>query len=283
MINAYVKGQALKLSHGKIVADSVNYLEFFAQFLTADWDGLQKYVHFQKGERRIDFPLENNHVAKQMGINLDVGTWSIWIHGSEIVDDRLVTRITTEIQTLIVEASGSTDINGELLPITPPELAEILQAKIGNLDELITDSKSNLVEAVNEVASHEGGGGGTQDHSMLVNRNLPDQHPMSSITGLSAALAEMEQGFDADIDALADVLEATELALSAEIEDKQPKGDYLTLETLPDATTETAGVVKLDNDAVEGSTNAITSGAVYRLLGNANQLADEIFYKLGVV
>lgn len=43
------------------------------------------------------------------------------------------------------------------------------------------------------------------------------------------------------------------------------------------------GVTQVDDYPIEGSTNAITSGAVYRLLGNADQLATEIFNMLGVV
>lgn len=52
-----------------------------------------------------------------------------------------------------------------------------------------------------------GGSGGTADHSKLTNRDAKDQHPMSAITGLAAALAE-----------------------------KQPKGNYLTQDNLQSAT-----------------------------------------------
>lgn len=51
------------------------------------------------------------------------------------------------------------------------------------------------------------GGGGTADHSQLINRDKADQHPMSSITGLETAL-----------------------------EDKQAKGDYITADGLQGAT-----------------------------------------------
>ncbi len=51
------------------------------------------------------------------------------------------------------------------------------------------------------------GGGGTADHSQLINRDKADQHPMSAITGLEGAL-----------------------------EGKQAKGDYITADGLQDAT-----------------------------------------------
>lgn len=57
------------------------------------------------------------------------------------------------------------------------------------------------------AALKAGGSGGTADHSKLTNRDAADQHPMSAITGLAAALAE-----------------------------KQPKGNYLTQDNLQSAT-----------------------------------------------
>lgn len=57
------------------------------------------------------------------------------------------------------------------------------------------------------AALKAGGSGGTADHSKLTNRDAADQHPMSAITGLAAALAE-----------------------------KQPQGNYLTQDNLQSAT-----------------------------------------------
>ena len=37
-----------------------------------------------------------------------------------------------------------------------------------------------------------GGSGGTNDHAVLINRDLPDQHPISAITGLDNRLANIE-------------------------------------------------------------------------------------------
>lgn len=83
-----------------------------------------------------------------------------------------------------------------------------IQAEIGNLEDLETGDKSNLVAAINEVAQSGGGGtGGTSDHTKLQNRDAEDQHPMSAITGLTNALAG-----------------------------KQPAGNYLAQDDLQDAT-----------------------------------------------
>lgn len=83
-----------------------------------------------------------------------------------------------------------------------------IQTEIGNLEDLETGDKSNLVAAINEVAQSSGGGtGGTSDHTKLENRDADDQHPMSAITGLTDAL-----------------------------DGKQPTGNYLTRDDLQDAT-----------------------------------------------
>lgn len=43
------------------------------------------------------------------------------------------------------------------------------------------------------------GGGGTFDHSLLINRELPDQHPIEAITGLSEALESASEGLSNEI------------------------------------------------------------------------------------
>ena len=80
-----------------------------------------------------------------------------------------------------------------------------IQSEIGNLEDLGTVDKSNLVAAINEVAQSVGGS--TSDHTKLKNRDADNQHPMSAITGLTDALAG-----------------------------KQPTGNYLTRDDLQDAT-----------------------------------------------
>lgn len=89
---------------------------------------------------------------------------------------------------------------------TPAEHAgfDRLRAEIGELADLQTDAKDNLVAAINEAART---GGGESDHSKLINRDAQDQHPIGAIAGLADALAG-----------------------------KQPKGDYLTADKLQSAT-----------------------------------------------
>lgn len=76
-----------------------------------------------------------------------------------------------------------------------PDVYQQIIGTLGNLQELSTEHKDNLVDAINEVkkiadAGGSGGGGeqGTIDHSKLINRDVADQHPMRAITGLEEAI-----------------------------------------------------------------------------------------------
>lgn len=71
-----------------------------------------------------------------------------------------------------------------------------------------------------------GAGGGTSDHNLLINRDLPDQHPMSAITGLEN-----------------------------ELEGKQPIGDYATTQEVD----ELANIVdgKADSDEIPTKTSEL--------------------------
>ena len=83
-------------------------------------------------------------------------------------------------------------IPGDADPPDAPSKAwfEKILSDIGDLSDLDTESKENLVAAINEARQTGGGGaGGTNDHSKLSNRDAADQHPIGAITGLEVALA----------------------------------------------------------------------------------------------
>lgn len=105
--------------------------------------------------------------------------------------------------------------------------AKIL-SDIGDLSDLDTAAKENLVAAINEARQACGGGaGGTSDHQKLSNRDAADQHPIGAITGLDAALAG-----------------------------KQPTGNYLTNEALAGAVDDALAQAKASGefDGADGKT-----------------------------
>lgn len=132
MINGFINGQDLRLSQPKIVADTIDYLEAVFKFQTADWDGLEKWAHFQKGDVVYDVMLENDKISKDKHLNLTAGYWYVYLHGNAFQGGQMVQRITTDIAKLAVEQSGVLD--GDPLPLVPPSVAGQLSARIANLE-----------------------------------------------------------------------------------------------------------------------------------------------------
>lgn len=64
----------------------------------------------------------------------------------------------------------------------PP--VEIQQA----IDDRLTTTSKTVVGAINELAEKQYAAGSAGDHSALLNRNLPDQHPIIAITNLDQTL-----------------------------------------------------------------------------------------------
>lgn len=117
------------------------------------WDGLQKTVVFRGAVTKdvldsgseVTIPAE---VVSRAGIYLYMG-----VYGVDTANNVVVPTIWTELGFVhgAVAPSGDTSVDPSL-----PVWAQI-QAMIGNLDDLDTDAKSNLVAAVNEALT-EGGG-----------------------------------------------------------------------------------------------------------------------------
>lgn len=221
MIELVIKGQDLYISNPVIAADTIDYLEAAATF-SDDWNGASKFAHFQQGDKSYIIQLTDDKIRQEDHLNLGSGKWSVFLHGNTL-DGK---RITTVVKEIEVKPTGA--LNGEPLPEMPLPVAEQIaaiaqsvrdDADAGKFDGAGLDitgatvGQVAVVKAVDEngkptewePGDMTGGGGGTTDHRKLTNRNLPDQHPMSAITGLETAL-----------------------------EGKQPKGDYLTSKSVPE-------------------------------------------------
>lgn len=154
MIVGYINGQSLELHHSSVVEKSVDYLTADFQFMTNEWKGFRKWVHFSKGDIHYQIELKNDRVLKTDHLNLSSGEWDVYIHGSL---EREI--ITTNKAKLVVEATG--ELEGEHPEETPiPPYDDILN-KMGDIENLKTTDKTNLVNAINEVLRKANQGGGT--------------------------------------------------------------------------------------------------------------------------
>lgn len=153
-----------------------------------EWDGLNKTAVFEGSGKRItqlglgeSCTIPHEVMAKHGGA-LRVGVYGRTQDGSAA---------TPTIYAQLGMIQRGADPNAD--PSTAPTLAvwEQIQDQIGDLSDLMTEDKADLVAAINEAAK-SGGGSGTTDHSKLTNRDKADQHPTSAITGLTDKLQEVD-------------------------------------------------------------------------------------------
>lgn len=201
MIKVHISGnRADVIEREPLTSGTVGKVINFA--FTEDWRLLIKYAVFEGSGRRIaltnigDSCIIPHEVMAKHGGALRVGVYGRTADGSAATP-------TVYAQLGIIQRGADPNADPSTKP-TLPVWAQ-LQAQIGDLSNLTTEDKTNLVAAINEAAQTSGGG--TGDHSKLQNRDAADQHPMSAITGLVSAL-----------------------------EGKQPVGEYLTLNNLQSAT-----------------------------------------------
>lgn len=154
MLTGYIRGQELRISTPEIAADSIKYLEAEFHFAGRDWDGYVKTAYFINGTSKFALVLADDRITADMGLNLTAGEWEVKLSGV-----KGGSRITTTTEHIYVREFGSTD--GTLPDVTATQAEQIL-AKIGDLANLTTEDKTNLVAAINEAAKSGGGGGQTE-------------------------------------------------------------------------------------------------------------------------
>lgn len=155
MLTGYIRGQELRISTPEIAADSIKYLEAEFHFAGRDWDGYVKTAYFINGTSKFALVLADDRITADMGLNLTAGEWEVKLSGV-----KGGSRITTTTEHVYVREFGSTD--GTLPDVTATQ-AEQIQAQIGDLANLTTEDKTNLVAAINEAAKSGGGSGGGKD------------------------------------------------------------------------------------------------------------------------
>lgn len=144
MIVGYINGQSLEIHHSTVVEKSVDYLTADFHFMTNEWKGFRKWAHFSKGDIHYQIELKNDKVLKTDHLNLSSGEWDVYIHGSF---EREI--ITTNKAKLVVEVTG--ELEGEYPEETPITPYDYILNIIGQIDKLDTETKINIVSAINEV------------------------------------------------------------------------------------------------------------------------------------
>ncbi len=133
MIVGFVHGQTLRLNASGIVADTINYLTARFTFQTSDWDALEVWAHFSKGEDTYDIRLDDGQITQDMRLNLSAGKWRLYLHGNRYADGEVIQRVTTEVKTFDVSPTGTLD--GEPFPEIPASETERINARLEALEQ----------------------------------------------------------------------------------------------------------------------------------------------------
>ena len=121
MIEFYVSGQTLRVYTPVIAADTLNYLTAKVWFLSDDWAGYTRWLHFRKGEgvgtEVYDLILDgNDSITEDKGLNLTTGEWTVYLSGN-----REGSRLTTAPVILTVKESGLVDAPLHAMPLSVAE------------------------------------------------------------------------------------------------------------------------------------------------------------------
>ena len=135
MITGFVSAQKLNIKQPVIAADTINYLTAQFMFLTSDWRGALKWAHFKQGQTTYDISLTDDRISENDHLNLTVGEWEVYLHGTK--DGQ---RITTTVEKLTVQPTGT--LNGQPLPKIPLSAAEQIDLKATHAEQMAQDVKN---------------------------------------------------------------------------------------------------------------------------------------------
>ena len=131
------------------------------------------------GARPLEFDVESNTIVLPPQMFTYKGKVYIGLLGTKQVDDKLVQITTSPARLRVRETVDPNDLDG--MP-TESEWMEVVNQMVNQLSKDLDGRITKLEQ--------EGTGGGTKDHSKLINRDAENSHPLSAITGLVSALAE---------------------------------------------------------------------------------------------
>ena len=149
MIRGTIRGQSLRLSYPTLVSDSVAYLTATFSFLDDDWNDLEKWVLFTKGEETFGFKLTTDRISAEDGLNLPAGQWMVSVMGAVTNGETVERRITTKPQILLVEQSGA--LEGDPLPVATPDIGEQLLAMAVEAKNEAKESEESALQCRSDV------------------------------------------------------------------------------------------------------------------------------------
>lgn len=172
--------QSLTADYLPLAAESVQYLTAKVLCETEDWAGREIKALFGQGCTVYEIPVTGGEITAKQQLNLTAGDWRVWLVGNSARDGDVIPRITTNVAHISVAQTGGTE--GNPFPAMPPTVEEQLRADMGNLADLTTEDKSNLVAAINEAAAS----GGSKDAVTYTPQTLTEEQKSQARTNIGA-------------------------------------------------------------------------------------------------
>ena len=201
--------QSLTAEYLPLAAESVQYLTAKVVCETEDWTGREIKALFGQGCTVYEIPVTGGEITAKQQLNLTAGDWCVWLVGNSARDGEVIPRITTNVAHISVAPTGGTE--GNPFPAIPPTVEEQLRADMGNLADLTTEDKSNLVAAINEAAAS----GGSKDAVTYTPQTLTTEQQKQARTNIGAGqpvfavnVTEVSQGGGYTADKTAAEIEA---------------------------------------------------------------------------
>lgn len=229
MLKFNIRNQQLsRVDSFRPVEKSVNYLTASFSFLTNDWEGFTKKATCKNVTtgKHYDAEIKNDTCLIPWEALTDKGSFEISVRGTNGKTTITTSAITVDLgRTLLAGAESN--------PPTPTELDLIWKA-VGNLDELRTDNKENLVAAVNSLVGKGGNGtnvvktvnGIAPDENGNVEITIPDSGGNVDLTGVVKSVNGQtpDQNGNVEIDASRPTDEQVQTAVSAYLEEHPVSG-----------------------------------------------------------
>lgn len=172
--------QTLTAEYLPLAAESVQYLTAKVVCETEDWAGREIKALFGQGCTVHEVTVTDGEITAKQQLNLSAGDWRVWLVGNSARDGEVIPRITTNVAHISVAPTGGTE--GNPFPAIPPTVEEQLRADMGDLADLTTKDKSNLVAAINEAAAS----GGSKDAVTYTPQTLTDKQKSQARTNIGA-------------------------------------------------------------------------------------------------
>lgn len=182
MITGYIKGQQFNLFSPIAVSDSIGYLTAQFFFTTPDWNNLVKTAYFAQGDNVYPFVLQDDKISADMQLNLQKGTWKVYLTGN---DQNGALRVTTSTSTLEVKQAGFT---GEPLSPLPPSEAEQILAIASKALSTAEGADEKAVNAQPFAERAESAAGQAE----IAAQNAKVSEQKSAVSELNAEMAEQQ-------------------------------------------------------------------------------------------